>query len=131
MIFYQKDKETVLQELQTSEEGLSSSEAEYRLEQNGKNKLDDPPKKSLARRFLEQLIDPMIIVLLVAAVISAIVDIVNKEFPASVFIILFVVILNSVLGVLQESKAEKTIITLKKTTAQSRKSHFQRRKVMD
>lgn len=121
MIFYQKDKETVLQELQTSEEGLSSSEAEYRLEQNGKNKLDDPPKKSIARRFLEQLIDPMIIVLLVAAVISAIVDIVNKEFPASVFIILFVVILNSVLGVLQESKAEKAIEALKQMTSSTSK----------
>jgi len=121
MIFYQKDKDAVLQELQSSEEGLSTSEAEYRLEQNGKNKLDDPPKKSLARRFLEQLIDPMIIVLLVAAVISAVVDIINKEFPASVFIILFVVVLNSVLGVLQESKAEKAIEALKQMTSSTSK----------
>lgn len=121
MIFYQKDTKTVLEELQSTEEGLSNSEAEYRLEQNGKNKLDDPPKKSLAKRFLEQLIDPMIIVLLVAAVISAVVDIVNHEFPASVFIILFVVVLNSILGVLQESKAEKAIEALKQMTSSTSK----------
>ena len=121
MFFYQKNKETVLEELQSNEEGLSNSEAEYRLAQNGKNKLDDPPQKSLLKRFLEQLIDPMIIVLLVAAVISAVVDIINKEFPASVFIILFVVILNSILGVIQESKAEKAIDALKQMTSSTSK----------
>ena len=70
MKFYCTDKEAVLDELGARVEGLSSEEAQKRLEQNGKNKLAAAKGKSIIRRFLEQLADPMIIILLVAALIS-------------------------------------------------------------
>ena len=70
MKFYCEDKETVLQEVQSSAEGLSSSEAASRLEKNGRNKLAEPEKVSIFRRFLSALNDPMIYLLLGAAAIS-------------------------------------------------------------
>ena len=87
--------------------GLSAAEAEKRLAANGKNKLDEGKKDSLVKRFLQQLADPMIIILLAAAAVSAVTSVLEGESPADVFIILAVVIINSVLGVYQESKAEK------------------------
>jgi len=117
MKFYFEDKETVLRELNASSDGLTSAEAEKRLAENGKNKLVEAKKESLIVRFFKQLAEPMTIILLVAAAISAGVEIYNGlqhgfEFPADVVIILAVVLINAILGVLQESKAEKAIEAL-------------------
>ena len=71
MKFYCEDKETVLHELNSSADGLTSAEAAKRLEENGKNKLAEGKKESLFHRFLKQLAEPMTIILLVAAAISA------------------------------------------------------------
>ena len=118
MKHYCEEKNAVLEALgSTQKEGLSSQEASKRLEQNGRNKLAEGKKKSLARRFLEQLIDPMIIILIVAAGISGVLAIVEQEFPTDVIIILAVVIINAVLGVFQESKAEKAIEALQEMSA--------------
>ena len=70
--FYCEDHEKVLDELQSTRDGLNSAEAAKRLEANGKNKLAAAKGKSIIRRFLEQLADPMIIILLVAALISGV-----------------------------------------------------------
>ena len=121
MKHYLKDSESVLQELHSGKEGLSAQEAERRLAENGKNKLAEGKKVGVVRRFLSQLADPMIIVLLVAAALSAVVSILENHAPTDVFIILAVVLLNSVLGVIQESKAEKAIDALKEMTAASSK----------
>ena len=127
MKFYCEDKTTVLQELNSAENGLTTAEAEKRLEANGKNKLAEGKKESLIHRFLKQLAEPMTIILLVAAAISAGVEIFNGiqsghwEFPADVVIIMAVVLINAILGVFQESKAEKAIEALQEMSkAQSK-----------
>lgn len=121
MDYHLKSCDETFQSLQSSKEGLSSSEAAKRLEQYGPNKLNEAKKKSLVKRFFEQLADPMIIILLAAALISAITSVYNHEFPSDVIIILSVVIINAVLGVFQESKAEKAIEALQKMSAQHAK----------
>lgn len=121
MRYYCEDKDAVLNEFQTTEQGLTQAEAQLRLEKNGKNKLAAAPGKSLIRRFLEQLSDPMIIILLVAAAISGVLAVVEGESFADVIIILAVVIVNAVLGVYQESKAEKAIEALQEMSAATSK----------
>jgi Ca2+-transporting ATPase len=111
----------VLEELNTSDKGLNTSEASKRLEKNGKNKLNEAEKVSLVTRFINQLKDPMVIVLIVAALISAVTAIYSQESFADVIIILAVVVINAVLGVYQESKAEKAIEALHKMTAATTK----------
>ena len=121
MKFYCEDKERVLTQVQSTEAGLSSAEAEKRLQENGKNKLAAAKGKSIIRRFLEQLADPMIIILLVAAAISGVLAVIENESFADVIIILAVVIVNAVLGVYQESKAEKAIEALQEMSAATSK----------
>ncbi|MBO5757815.1 MAG: ATPase, partial [Clostridia bacterium] len=121
MKFYCTDKEAVLGELGASAEGLTSAEAQKRLEENGKNKLAAAKGKSLIRRFLEQLADPMIIILLVAAAISGVLAVVENKGFTDVIIILAVVLINAVLGVYQESKAEKAIEALQEMSAATSK----------
>ncbi len=111
----------MLKNLDSRRDGLSSEEAAVRLEANGKNKLAAAKGKSLIRRFLEQLADPMIIILLVAALISGVLAVVENESFADVIIILAVVIVNAVLGVYQESKAEKAIEALQEMSAATSK----------
>ena len=118
---YLTPAENVLNELRTSADGLSAKEAQQRLTDHGPNRLAEGRKVSLLSRFLKQLSDPMIIVLLVAAVLSGITSAYAGESMADVFIILFVVLLNSVLGVVQESKAEQAIDALKTMTAATSK----------
>ena len=118
--YLQKSKE-VLQNLKSSAEGLSMDEAQKRLEQNGKNKLKEAKKDSLLVRFFNQLKDPMIIILLAAAGISGITAAYSGESFTDVIIILAVVIINSVLGVYQESKAEKAIEALQAISAATSK----------
>lgn len=122
MDFYKQEVSAVLSEVNATENGLSSAEAARRLETNGKNKLKEAEKDSLLKRFFSQLTDPMIIILLVAAAISAVLSVVEKEFPSDVIIILFVVIVNAVLGVYQESKAEKAIEALQEMSAATTKT---------
>ena len=123
---YLKQSSAVLDEVASSLDGLSSAESAARLEKNGKNKLAEGKKESLIKRFFKQLAEPMTIILLVAAAISAGVEIYNGlqhgfEFPADVVIILAVVLINAILGVFQESKAEKAIEALQEMSkAQSK-----------
>ena len=117
MNFYQDPAEKVLEKLNTSESGLTQEEAGQRLAQYGPNKLDEGKKITLLQRFFQQLCDPMIIILLVAAAISGVTAAYSGESFTDVFIILIVVLINAVLGVYQESKAEKAIAALKKLSA--------------
>ena len=112
MKHYCSEIDEVLQSVNSSRNGLSSEEAQKRLEQNGKNKLAEAKKDSLIKRFFMQMADPMIIILIVAAVISAITSAYSNESFADVIIILFVVVVNAVLGVYQENKAEKALEAL-------------------
>ena len=127
MKHYCEDQNAVLQALETNREtGLTASEASTRLIENGRNKLAAAKKKSIVRRFLEQLADPMIIILIMAACISGALAIYeisqgkDGEF-VDVIIILAVVIINAVLGVFQESKAEKAIEALQEMSAATSK----------
>ncbi|MBQ8923001.1 MAG: cation-translocating P-type ATPase [Oscillospiraceae bacterium] len=118
MKHYLESTEAVLREVQSGKEGLTAAEAASRLEKNGPNQLDEPPQKSLLMRFLEQFKNPMILVLLAAAVVSAVTGIIQEgKLEADVFIILFVVIANAVLGVYQENKAEAAIAALQAMSA--------------
>ena len=124
---YLSSSSEVLQHVSSSDAGLTKAEAEKRLEQNGKNKLVEGKKESMLHRFLKQLAEPMTIILIVAAVISAGVEIYNGvsqghwEFPADVVIIMAVVLINAILGVIQESKAEKAIEALQEIAAATSK----------
>ena len=117
MKYYCKEKELVLKELDASDDGLHQAEAERRLEQDGKNRLAAAKGKSLFRRFLEQLADPMILILLAAAAVSGVLAAVENDSFADVIIILAVVVINAILGVYQESKAEKAIEALQEMSA--------------
>ena len=121
MDFYAEEIGDVYRKLNTSEQGLSQEEALKRQQTYGKNQLVQPEKESLLRRFLNQLNDPMVIILLVAAAISGVLGIIHGEGMADVVIILIVVVINSVLGVYQENKAEEAIEALKKMTAATSK----------
>ena len=113
---YLKGRAEVLEEVKSSENGISENEAKSRLEANGKNKLKDPPRDGLVKKFVKSLLDPMIIMLIAAALISAITSIASGEGFADVFIILFVVIVNTILSMVQESKAEHAIDSLMEMT---------------
>ena len=115
--YYCEDAQSVLREVESSEKGLSAEEAAARLERNGRNELAAAKKPSLISQFFKQMADPMIIILLVAAAISAVTSVYQNESPADVIIILFVVIVNAVLGVYQENKAEKAIEALQAMSA--------------
>ena len=124
MKHYLIEKEDVLRELQTSPDtGLTSAEAEARLARDGKNKLAEGKKVTLLQRIISQIMDPMVLVLIAAAVVSAVTELSlhPDKLPTDVFIILAVVILNTVLGVVQESKAEKAIDALKEMAAATSK----------
>ncbi len=110
--YYLQYANDVLSTLNTSPEGLSSEEAAKRTTEYGSNELEAPPGKSILRKFVDELMDPMIIILIAAAIISAVLAVVENESFADVIIIISVVIINSCLGVYQESKAEKAIEAL-------------------
>ena len=114
---YVQSPQELIAELSTSADGLSSAEAAARLEKYGPNKLKDAEKPTLLQRFIEQLKDPMLIILMIAAAVSAVTNFISGESFAEVFIILIVVLLNAVLGVFQESKAEAAIEALQTMTA--------------
>ncbi len=118
---YLKSTHDVLKDLASSPNGISSQEATKRLEKNGKNKLKEPEKDGIIKKFVKSLIDPMIIMLLVAAGISAVTAVLKGESFTDVFIILFVVIVNTILGMVQESKAEHAIDALMEMTKSTSK----------
>ena len=125
MKHYLETVEAVFKEVQSNEAGLTSAEAAARLERNGKNKLAEAKKESMLSRFFNQMKDPMIIILLVAAVISAVTEIIEAGHfvtPTDSIIILAVVLINAVLGVVQESKAEKAVEALQKMSAATTKT---------
>ncbi len=127
---YTLSTQEVLKNLDVTTDGLSSQEALKRQEKYGPNKLKEAEKPSLLQRFLAQLKDPMLIILMIAAVVSAattVLDFMQLPEPrdfghlteglVEVGIILVVVLLNAILGVIQESKAEAAIEALQTMTA--------------
>ena len=122
MKHYLSKAEEVLQTLNAGADGLTSGEALKRQEECGKNKLEEAKKTSIIKRFLLQLADPMILILIAAAVISAVTATIDGgEGYADVIIILVVVLINAILGVVQESKAEAAIEALQKMSAATSK----------
>ncbi len=120
---YLSDIQTVLKAQNATESGLTTADAKTRLEKNGPNKLAEGKKTPLIVRFLKELSDPMILILIAAAIVSAITAVFEGEGMADVIIILAVVLINAVLGVFQESKAEKAIEALKEITAATSKAY--------
>ena len=118
---YKLSVQETLKETNSSPEGLSSEEAKKRLAEYGPNRLKEAPKPTLLQRFIEQLKDPMLIILMVAAAVSAVTNYFSGEGFAEVFIIIIVVLLNAILGVYQESKAEAAIEALQTMTAATSK----------
>lgn len=113
-------QESILSDLQTNvEQGLTSEQVLEKRQTYGENKLNEKKKKSNVRRFLEQFQDVMIIILLIAAVVSFVIACIEQN-PNEFFepvLILLIVILNAIMGVAQESKAEKALDALKNMSA--------------
>ena len=124
---YRLSSEEVLQELETTENGLTTQQAAERMEKYGPNKLKEAEKATWFQKFMAQLKDPMLIILMIAALVSAGTTVMtylqDKEIHSlseglvEVGIILVVVLLNAILGVIQESKAEAAIEALQTMTA--------------
>ena len=120
-MYYLKSAEETFKEVNSTAEGLTSQEAEARLAANGKNKLKEAEKDTLFKKLMMQFADPMIIILIVAAAISGVTAVYPGESFTDVIIIMAVVIINAVLGVYQESKAEKAIEALQEMAAATSK----------
>ena len=120
MTFYNQTKEEVLEILGTNAEtGLSSAQAESILKTHGENRLKEKKKKTNLQRFFDQFKDVMILILIAAAVVSFVIACVEKN-PKEFFepaLILLIVVLNALMGVMQESKAEKALDALKNMSA--------------
>lgn len=114
---YAQPMEDLLRQLRTTETGLTQQQADARRKETGPNKLREAPKPTLWQRFIAQLRDPMLVILLVAAVVSGVTNYLAGDHVAEAGIILVVVLLNAALGVLQESKAEAAIEALQTMTA--------------
>lgn len=118
MNYYNMDTREVIHKLNTSSNyGLSDEEGNKRLQKYGKNTLDEGKRTSLIIRFLNQFKDFMVIVLIVAAVISAVIEVLSggENFADSIIIII-IVLFNGVMGVFQEAKADRAIDALKSLT---------------
>lgn len=115
-MYYRKEYYDVVKELESNAEGITSSEAKNRLERDGYNELKEGSKVPLWKMFLESFKDPLVIVLLIAAIVQMFLGEVVES-----LIIFLVVILNSVLGVTQTRKAESSLDSLKKLSAPSAK----------
>ena len=120
MTFHNESVDTALKQLSSDPvSGLSSSKAEEALQTYGENKLKEKQKKSMISRFIDQFKDVMILILLAAAAISFVIACIEgnpKEFFEPLLILL-IVIINAVMGVMQESKAEKALDALKNMSA--------------
>lgn len=118
---YLMESKDVLGQLETSHQGLSASQVEERRSKYGLNKLKEGKKPSLIQKFLKELANFMTIILIVAAVISGATSLYEGESMIDTFIILLVVIINAILGVYQESKAESAIESLQEMAAATSK----------
>ena len=117
-LWFRKSVEETKEHFKLDEkEGLSSEQVQKNRETYGKNELQQKKKKSLFVKFLEQFKDFMIIVLIIAAIISGVVGYIEGEGITDSIIILIVVVLNAIIGVVQESKAEKSLEALQKLSA--------------
>ncbi len=114
---YSQTASQVCRELETAPRGLTSEEARRRAEKYGPNQLREGERITDLQRFLQQLKDPMLLILLAAAAVSAVTSVLSGDSMTEVVIILLVVLLNAVLGVVQESKAEAAIQALRSMTA--------------
>ena len=122
MNWFNKGISQVEKELQTNiKEGLTEEQVKANYEKYGMNELKQKKKKSLFVKFLEQFKDFMIIVLIIAAIVSGAVGIAKGEGITDTIIILIVVVLNAIIGVVQESKAEKSLEALQKLSAHASK----------
>jgi len=120
--WFQKSVEETKEELKTDlKKGLSEQEAEERQEKYGFNELEEGKKKNFIQKFLEQFKDFMVIVLLIAAIVSGIVGVMEGSGITDTIIIMIVLILNAIIGVVQESKAEKSLDALQKLSAHTAK----------
>lgn len=118
MIPHSSSIEEVLRQLEVGQEqGLSTTEASRRLEEYGPNQLKAKPKRSLLQRFLDQFKDVMIIILIIAAAVSFVVSIYEGEGFFEPVLILLIVVLNAIMGVVQESKAEQALEALQELSA--------------
>lgn len=118
---YLKSSSEVINEHKSAVDGLSSDEASVRLEKYGKNKLKEGKKESLFVKFLKQFAEPMTIILIIAAIVSGVLELVGKHFPTDAIIILAVILINATLGVIQESKSEKAIEALQEISGATSK----------
>ncbi len=124
---YLEDAAEVLKQVNSSSDGLSSAEAARRLAENGKNKLQEAEKTPLFKRFINSISDPMIIMLLAAAAIQAVVNVLQMENGfrfsefADVIVIMAVVTINTIMSLIQESKAEGAMEALMQMTASTSK----------
>lgn len=120
--WFNKTVEEVEKELGTNKEnGLSSKKIEENRAKYGLNELKEKKKESLLQKFIDQFKDFSIIVLIIAAIVSGVVGVMQGEGFTDTIIILIVVLLNAVIGVAQESKAEKSLEALKKLSAHAAK----------
>ena len=113
---YNLSKEEVLLACKTNEKGLSKLEAEKRLKENGKNELKKEKKVSFFKLFFKQFLNVMVAILLVSSVVSISIAIISNEYSDLFegFVILFIVIMNAIIGVAQEYKAQACLDELKK-----------------
>lgn len=115
-MFHSKDYKSVQKSLNTNEEGLSEKEAKLRQEKYGKNELKEEKKKTGLQRFFAQMKDFMIIILFAAAIISAVIAVIEQNYFDLIDsgLIFMIIILNAIIGVIQESKADAALDALKK-----------------
>ena len=121
MKYYSETAEEVLKSLAADTDGLTTKEAAERQARYGKNKLAEKKKTPLILKFFAEMADPMTLILIAAAIVSLITGIINGEGFADVIIIMAVVIINAILGVYQENKAEKAIEALAEMSAATSK----------
>ena len=120
--WYNKSVKEIEEELKTDKDiGLHREEVENRQQNEGFNELKETKRKSTIVKFLEQFKDFMIIVLIIAAIVSGVINQINNEGMADTIIILVVIIANAIIGVVQENRAEKSLEALKKLSSHSAK----------
>lgn len=118
---YLKSIEDTLETLKTNQNGLTDDDAESRKEKYGLNKIKEPDKESLVKKLIKELSNYMTIVLIIAAIVSGMTSLYSGESMIDSFIILFVVLMNAILGVYQETKAEEAIASLQEMSSSTSK----------